>query len=120
MRVLLLGAGASQHACYPLASKLLTKVEEHVNASALVNIRQAWRGWLDFRDSCPEYLQFLVRNNNPEIVFTLPTLLQVAADAEDSYRTSSAFKEAEVLGAEEPAAKLQTYYDSSPRSPRDE
>ncbi len=37
MRLLILGAGASYHACYPLASNLLREVEKYVASSPPLN-----------------------------------------------------------------------------------
>jgi hypothetical protein len=115
MRVLVLGAGASFHAGYPLASNLLTEVEKHVNCSKMVNIQNDWSQWVSFRNSCPDYLQLVVRNNNPEIVFTLPTLLEVAVDAEDPFHLRQALNEAQTSRVEEQVEKLQGYHVSPGR-----
>ncbi|MDH3503933.1 MAG: hypothetical protein OEM58_05315 [Nitrospirota bacterium] len=115
MRVIVLGAGASHHAGYPLASSLLTKVEEHVKCSSRVDIKRDWSKWVSFRDLCPDYLQLVVRNNNPEVVFTLPSLLRIAAKAEDSYRIQKAFNGAEISEVEEQAGMHEQYHDSPGR-----
>lgn len=116
MRILVLGAGASFHAGYPLASNLLAEVENHVNSSSMVNIKNAWAQWVSFRDSCPDYLQLVVKNHNPEIVFTLPTLLQVALDAEDPFQLQQALNKAQTSGGDEQVERLQEYHTSHGRN----
>jgi hypothetical protein len=95
MRLLILGAGASCHAGYPLASDLLSAVERFCLEGLLVNAKTAWGHWAVFRDNAPSQLAHVVRNGNPEVVFSLLSLLELAADSEDEARTRAALRAAE-------------------------
>jgi len=49
MRVLILGAGASVSAGYPLTVNLLNEIQKRIEQSGDINIQEQWRKWGDFR-----------------------------------------------------------------------
>ena len=115
MHLLILGAGASCHAGYPLAANLLTAVERFCVDGRLLNAKSAWEPWAAFREAAPPQLAHVVRNGNPEIVFTLLSLLESAADYEDEARTRHALQAAESAGTDTELAMLNKYFDGSSR-----
>src|SRR6266700_1889701 len=114
-RIVLLGAGASRAAGYPLASELLASLEREGTNTALWNLKTAWEGWCAFRDNLPEPRQLIARSGNPEIVLTLPDLFEAAADYEDQARTAEAVQAFRESGADL-SPGLKKYFSSEPRN----
>jgi len=73
MRVILLGAGASRAACYPLASQLMEAVRAEVEEGpsrrdALVS--KDWAKWQLFKDQATGATKELLSDQNPEVVLS--------------------------------------------------
>ena len=83
MRVLLLGAGASRSADYPLAGDLLPSIETEAGASGSVQLRQAWSKWREFVDRQEGFLRLIVENPNPEITLSFLDLCEAAVESHD-------------------------------------
>lgn len=83
MRVLLLGAGASFEAGYPLAGSLINEIEREARDSVVQNFSDAWAAWQKLRESSSGVARYLLGNPNPEVVLSLPDLCEVARESED-------------------------------------
>ena len=84
MRVLWIGAGASIPAGYPSALALLGRLEEAATTGVVEEgVRKAWRRFADFRDSATGIERTLLFSPNPEVVLSLPDLLEAARLADD-------------------------------------
>ena len=72
MKILLLGAGASKAACYPLASQLMeaVKAEAEGPSRRIVLVSQDWAKWRLFKDSVPGAAKALLDDPNPEVVLS--------------------------------------------------
>lgn len=114
MRVLILGAGASKRAGYPLAGELLEVVAREAKETSSLQFRDAWRRWEQFREQVPAPLRLIAYNSNPEVVLSLPDLYAAAAESEDDERTSSAVRRYLDTG-EADAAELEAYFNSAER-----
>ena len=68
MRVLILGAGASNPAGYPLANELLYRVGESASDSSSLQFSDAWQAWESFRKSVPASLSLIAYNSIPSSV----------------------------------------------------
>lgn len=90
MKVLLLGAGASKGAGYPLASQLLASIEADIASSPAAQPREAWRQWRAFRDGVTGPLQVVLRNPNPEVILSLLDLYEAALSAHDDEELAQA------------------------------
>lgn len=75
MRVVVLGAGASKPAGYPLAGELLPAIGENIQPDA-------WARWRAFCESCEGPFRRLLENPNPEVVFSVLDLYEIAKEAE--------------------------------------
>lgn len=79
MRVILLGAGASYHAGYPLAGDLLASIDAMPEHSTFINLRDSWLRWRGFRDTADGSLHRLLTDPNPEVVFSALDLCDEAS-----------------------------------------
>jgi hypothetical protein len=82
MHVLLLGAGASKCAGYPLASELVSEVKREAEATPLWNFTNAWKQWEESVKRSRGLLRLLLCNPNPEVVLSVPDLFDAAWNAE--------------------------------------
>lgn len=114
MRVILLGAGASHAAGYPLTAGLMQTLAELADQSASVQLRESWQTWQDFLDSLPRELELIARNSNPEIVLSLPDLFTLAVEQEDRHRQATAMQVYRT-GGEAPIEDLERYFNSAER-----
>ncbi len=90
--VLFLGAGASADAGYPLASRLLAEIESHLPQTGL---HADWQQFADFREAASDGLSMVLHSTNPELVLTVPDLLEAAlsvSDADQNVRFDVALK----------------------------
>jgi hypothetical protein len=83
MNMLLLGAGASKAAGYPLAAELMDVIQAEAATSREVMLRGAWEEWDSFRRGVNGAHGLLIRNPNPEIVLSLLDLYEIALTAMD-------------------------------------
>jgi hypothetical protein len=90
MRVLLLGAGASKAAGYPVANGLMKAIEDDAANSKSDQLRCVWDRWLSIKNSAPDTLRILLEHNNPEIIFSVLDLCRTCFED----RTVPRFKEA--------------------------
>lgn len=114
MRVLILGAGVSKPAGYPLASELLDDLADVARRTPFSQLRNAWQRWEGFRDDLPSQLRLAAYNSNPEVVLTLVDLFIAAIEVEDLRQTSSAVRTFRETGEADTAA-LDIYYNSPER-----
>ena len=114
MRVMILGAGASKSAGYPLAGEILGEVGQAASRSASIQFREAWEAWEQFRESVPAPLRLIAYNSNPEVVLSLPDLYHAAVESEDDQQTTSAIRTFMDTG-ESRAEELEGYFDSAHR-----
>ena len=114
MRVLVLGAGVSKPAGYPLAKELLDRVGESASNSPHVQLKNAWQEWESSLERVPELLSLIAHNSNPEVVLSLPDLCHLAAESEDDQRTTNAIRMFRKTG-ESSAKELEEYFDSENR-----
>lgn len=114
MKVLLLGAGASKGAGYPLANQLLAAIETDAQDSRLVQLREAWQAWREFRDNVTSPSRLLIRNPNPEVILSLLDLYDTALIVHDNDRLARA---ARAMSEEIQAAgdEPDGYWDSAER-----
>jgi hypothetical protein len=77
MRVLVLGAGASRSAGYPLASELMTTIERDARESKNIQLLEAWNGWASIKNSAPPELQILLDHPNPEVTLSFLDLCRI-------------------------------------------
>ncbi|MFZ0887251.1 MAG: hypothetical protein WA005_02260 [Candidatus Binataceae bacterium] len=84
MHVLMLGAGASKCAGYPLANELVSEIrrEAETGSRFFWNFTNAWNTWESSVNRSRGLLRLLLRNPNPEVVLSVPDLFKAAWDAE--------------------------------------
>jgi hypothetical protein len=76
-RVLVLGAGASRSAGYPLASELMTTIERDARQSKNIQLLEAWNGWVSIKNSAPPELRILLDHPNPEVTLSFLDLCRI-------------------------------------------
>ncbi len=114
MKVLVLGAGASRAAGYPLASELMEAIEREAASAREVMLKNAWEAWDQFRQSATGHLRTLLFSPNPEVILSVPDLCEVARDAEDA-QVWRLLKEASERGAENEADRINEWWKSLER-----
>jgi hypothetical protein len=77
VKVLILGAGASRAAGYPLASELMTAIERDAVDSKNLQLADAWKGWLSIKNDAPPELRILLSHPNPEVALSLLDLCRI-------------------------------------------
>lgn len=77
MRVLVLGAGASRSAGYPLASELMTTIERDARESKNIQLLEAWNRWVSIKNSAPPELRILLDHPNPEVTLSFLDLCRI-------------------------------------------
>lgn len=113
--VLFLGAGASADAGYPLASQLLERIESHVAQSPFQDEKRDWQRFTRFGNSASGALSMVLRCTNPEVVLTVPDLLEAGLSTSDSdhwKRVKTALRD----GDEENLDSLQQYWSDPGRN----
>lgn len=99
MKVLLLGAGASKSACYPLTSELMeaVKAESEGPSGNNLAVSEDWKKWQSFKSRAKGAAKALLSDPNPEVVLSFLDLCAESdtqgADATDEV---SAAKDARV------------------------
>ena len=83
-KVLFLGAGASVDAGYPLTVKLLGAMEAEYRETVLQNEKRDWKAFSEYRSSASGPLASVLNASNPELVLTLPDLLEAALESNDT------------------------------------
>ena len=92
MRIVILGAGASRKAGYPLASELLDELDRFATGTPFVQAAKAWKVFLSGLDALPAEIKAIARHHNPEVVLTLLDLIVVAAKQTDNAEIREAEK----------------------------
>lgn len=115
MNVLLLGAGASHHAGYPLASELMGALAQLAEDPRMAQYRESWKHWEDYRNGTEGLLRTLLFSPNPEVALSVPDLFAVAIEAEDS-QYFHRLKEAYDRGEQSVIAEYEAYLASGTRS----
>jgi hypothetical protein len=77
MKLLILGAGASRSAGYPLASDLMTAIERDAIESHSLQLKNAWKGWLLIKNAAPPELRILLDHPNPEVTLSFLDLCRI-------------------------------------------
>ena len=80
MRVLILGAGASKVAGYPLASELIPAIRSMCERDG-GGLRGAWGAWLEFKNKLSDPLRLVLDSSNPEVVFSALDLFDAAIES---------------------------------------
>lgn len=80
MRTIVLGAGASKSAGYPLASELMSAIETFALAqeTRIPGPNLEWKEWLQLRDGPLASLDYLLANPNPEVILSVLDLFAAA------------------------------------------
>jgi len=114
MRVILLGAGASKCAGYPLAGELISEIKNEADGASrsLWNFTSAWNSWEGAVSRCTGLLGLLLRNPNPEVVLSVPDLFDAAWNSElrqnwTDYRRVNRGQIPEQEGAERVRARVR-------------
>jgi hypothetical protein len=71
MKVLILGAGASKEAGYPVAAELMPTIEVDAKRSGNAVLRDAWQHWEETKNKAPGALRLLLDDPNPEVVISV-------------------------------------------------
>ena len=117
--VLFLGAGSSADAGYPLASRLLEEMESYVAQSSFQDVRDDWQKFVQFREGASGPLSLVLRSSNPELVLTVPDLLEAGLNASDSdqwMRERAALRK----GDQENLNELHAYWSDTDRKELEE
>jgi hypothetical protein len=84
VRVLWLGAGASVEGGYPLAGSLLQTLEREATEPVVEeSVRTAWQRFAAFREQAEGTERTLLSSSNPEVVLSVPDLLEAARSADN-------------------------------------
>jgi hypothetical protein len=75
MKVIILGAGASRAAGYPLALELMTTIERDAVEAKNIQLADAWNRWLSVKNSAPSELRIMLDHPNPEVTLSFLDLL---------------------------------------------
>jgi hypothetical protein len=85
VKVLWIGAGGAIKAGYPSAIDLLPRIEEVATAAVVEEgVRAAWQRFATFRNDATGTERTLLWSANPEVVLSVPDLLEAARDADDA------------------------------------
>jgi hypothetical protein len=115
MKVILLGAGSSRAAGYPLASELISSIECEAHSSGEVNLREAWKQWDEYRRNASGNLHLLLSCPNPEVVLSVPDLCETARDAHGLW-AGREVKQASERGQPLEVEHVNAYWDSPERA----
>jgi hypothetical protein len=78
IKVLILGAGASKGAGYPLGADLMPTIETDAKDSGNLTLREAWRHWEDTKNKAPGALRLLLDDPNPEVILSVLDLRRMS------------------------------------------
>jgi hypothetical protein len=115
MKAILLGAGASKAAGYPLAAELISSIESEARSSRELNLKDAWKQWDQYRQSASGNLHLLLSCQNPEVVLSVPDLCEAARDAND-LGVRQEIKRLSELGQPLEVKHVNEYWDSPERA----
>lgn len=115
MKVLILGAGASVTAGYPLSAQLINAVGKHVEQSSSMQYRADWEQWEKYRAQTDGLIRSLVYSANPEVALSVPDLFEAAIAAEDQRQFDHAKAQYEE-NPDEPLTDYDNYFDSPIRN----
>jgi hypothetical protein len=79
VRVLLLGAGASKCAGYPLANELIPAIKREAETTSLYNLKSPWSAWEEFVRAQHGALALLLNNPNREVVLSVVDLCEIGS-----------------------------------------
>ena len=114
MRVLILGAGASNKAGYPLARNLIDAVGTEASGTPNLNYQDAWKFWENYRENTSGLIRSLVYSSNPEIVLSVPDLFEITIEAEDQHQFEKALKNLDEQ-TDKSITEYKSYLDSDSR-----
>lgn len=81
MKILLLGAGASKCAGYPLVRDLMSALRNWSSANQNMNFQTDWENWEEFHQSSRGLFRLLLDDPNPEIVLSALDICQLCSAA---------------------------------------
>jgi hypothetical protein len=113
MKVLVLGAGASRSAGYPLASDLMTTIERDAAESNNSQLANAWNSWLSIKATAPSELRILLDHPNPEVTLSFLDLCRICFEDSAVERFRSG-KRDEAVSDSLSGEEIQTDLYSSP------
>lgn len=79
-KILFLGAGASHDACYPLTANIFNELDSFYKNYNVNDYQKRWGELKASFKKFPKALEFLINSKNPEIILTLPDLLDEAKE----------------------------------------
>jgi hypothetical protein len=82
VKVLILGAGASKAAGYPLASELMPAIKDDVQKSKNLQLADAWARWEQTVNTAIGPLRLLLNDPNPEVALSALDLCAIAKNKE--------------------------------------
>jgi len=109
-RVLFLGAGACVDADYPLTTKLLEEMENRFHESRMFNDKRDWDVFESFRQNATGVLATILRSPNPELILTIPDLLEAALNEGDQNNWRQ-LKDAANRGDEDAVATVNAWWN---------
>lgn len=71
MKIVILGAGASHAAGYPLTSSLLPELEKMMVSTPNIVVKDAWHRFSNFREEAKGVIKRILSSTNPEVVLSL-------------------------------------------------
>lgn len=78
IKVLILGAGASKRAGYPVAADLMSTIEADAKGSGNATLLEAWQHWEDTKNKAPGALRLLLDDPNPEVILSVFDLCRMS------------------------------------------
>ena len=112
--VIFLGAGASAYAGYPMAANLLDEMATEFSTTPSVTEKADWETFNSFRNTASGTLKEILNSSNPELVLTVPDLLEVTlheADSKNWYDLKRAWQESN----QQEISRLNEHWDSPTR-----
>jgi len=97
MKVIFLGAGGSVDAGYPLTADLLNLMEGEYKSSMMINDRDDWKTFDDFRKGGENIFKEILHSPNPEVILSQIDLLETTLNEADAHWLKQ-FKEAKNEG----------------------
>lgn len=107
MKVVILGAGASSTAGYPLTSDLLPELEKEMDSTRNIVVKDAWHRFSNFRKEAKGVIQRILSSTNPEVVLSLIDLYtETRKNEEQDFYTALGKIHKQLKSGAEPLGKL--------------
>ena len=103
-------------AAYPVTAHLFREMEVEYKNSPFHQQKEDWKQFTEFRQSAPSPLSVVLRSRNPELVLTVPDLLEATLDAADAENWRN-IRKAAAAGNQELVNQLQSHWTGQIRDP---